>query len=130
MSLVWVQCDEFTGWATRIFKNQKSALSAVENFVQQMDRALAVSQIRRQVFDRQEGVCINCPTMLTFSSGHLHEKIHRGQGGEISLANSEMLCADCHIGPRGEHSDRAPKFSKTAELSTKRTTEEWEPRTR
>jgi 5-methylcytosine-specific restriction endonuclease McrA len=123
MSLAWVQVDEFTGWATRIFKNQKAALTNVENFVQQMDRALAVSQIRRQIFDRQEGVCINCPTMLTFSSGHLHEKIHRGQGGEISLENSEMLCADCHIlGPRSIHGkERSPQF-------TKRT--DWEPRTR
>jgi 5-methylcytosine-specific restriction endonuclease McrA len=125
MSLVWVQCDEFTGWATRIFKNQKAALSNVENFVQQMDRALAVSQIRRQIFQRQEGVCINCPEMITWNSMHMHEKISRGDGGDISLENSEGLCAACHIlGPRSIHGkERSPQF-------TKRTTEEWEPRTR
>ena len=129
MSLVWVEFDEFTGWATRIFKSHKAMVLAMPYFecgyTKKMDRALAVSQIRRQIFDRQEGVCVNCPEMLTWGSMHMHEKISRGDGGEISLDNSEGLCAACHVlSPRSAHGkERSPQF-------TKRTTEEWEPITR
>ena len=124
MNLVWAEIDEFTGHAVRIFKNRKIAFETI-SAPKLISKALAVSQIRRQIFNRQEGVCVNCPEMFTYSSMHLHEKIHRGEGGEISLENSEGLCAACHIlGPRSEHGkDRSPQF-------TKRTTEEWEPRTR
>ena len=109
MNLVWAEIDEFTGHAVRIFRNRKSAFEAIAA-PKLISKALAVSQIRRQIFDRQEGVCVNCPEMLTWGSGHLHEKIHRGQGGEISLENSEMLCYSCHLGKRGAHGDRRPQF--------------------
>lgn len=114
MSLVWVEFDEFTGWAIRVFKSHKSMVFAMPytecGYTKKMDQALAISQIRRQIFARQEGVCVNCPEMLTWGSGHLHEKIHRGQGGEISLENSEMLCYSCHLGKHGAHGDRRPRF--------------------
>ena len=38
----------------------------------------------------------------------MHEKQHRGKGGEISLENSEGLCAFCHL--EVEHGDRRPQF--------------------
>jgi 5-methylcytosine-specific restriction endonuclease McrA len=45
----------------------------------------------------------------------MHEKVFRGNGGEISLENSIILCADCHIlnpNQKGAHGGRQPRFSK------------------
>lgn len=116
MRMAWVLTDNFSGLATRIFRNRR----AMQDFFSEsndasvifMDRGLAVSQIRRQVFQRQEGRCVRCPNLVTYSGAHLHERIFRGEGGEISLDNSEILCADCHIGERGVHGNRRPQFTK------------------
>lgn len=122
MSLVYVQLDEFTGLCVRVFKNRKIAFENIES-PKCIERALAVSQIRRQVFSRQEGVCLRCPNIILWTSGHLHELITRGQGGEISLDNCEMLCADCHL--NGAHGDRKPQFTKQFTNCT-----DWEPITK
>jgi hypothetical protein len=39
----------------------------------------------------------------------MHEKLHRGKGGEISFENSILICHPCH---RHEHRDRNPRWSK------------------
>jgi 5-methylcytosine-specific restriction endonuclease McrA len=69
-----------------------------------------VKAIRRAVFERAEYMCEYCGALLTWNTGHMHEKIHRGRGGKISLENSVALCAKCHIGPHGEHGARRPRF--------------------
>ncbi len=113
----WVEIDVFTGLATRVFRNRKIAFESMES-PKCIERALAVSQIRRQVFDRQDGLCIKCGDIVTRASMHLDEILARGEfdddgrSGEVSLENSQALCANCHIGSRGEHGDRRPQFSK------------------
>lgn len=108
VNLIWAQTDEFTGLAIRIFRTRKAAFEAADKPVC-IEKALAVSQVRRQVFNRQEGVCLRCPNIILWTTGHLHENISRGQGGEVSLENCEMLCADCHL--NGAHGDRRPQFT-------------------
>lgn len=102
--------------AVRIFRNHKQA-QEVECYVE-MPRRLAISQIRDAIRTRQNSVCARCPNLIT-QSFHMHEKVSRGRGGEISLDNSEGLCADCHIGPRGAHSNRLPQFTKSTERNNR-----------
>lgn len=79
-----------------------------------MQKTMTVGEIRRAIFDRQEGLCARCGEIITFKTMHMHEIIHRGQGGEISLENSQGLCYSCHLGPRGKHPEKQLKFSKGA----------------
>lgn len=132
MKMVWVQIDPDTQLAVRIFKNHKVAYTAliVDSAVHQaahellgveskvgptpetlkhMDRGLAVSQIRRQVWNRQEGLCARCPEIIRWNGSHMHEKIHKGDGGEVSLENCELLCAECH---RNQHPEKQVMFTK------------------
>ena len=69
---------------------------------------MTVAEIRRAIYDRQKGECIACSCFLTLDQFHMHEKVHRGKGGKISLDNSEGLCAYCHLDV--EHGDRKPQF--------------------
>jgi 5-methylcytosine-specific restriction endonuclease McrA len=69
---------------------------------------LTTAEIRRIVYDRQAGECIMCSATVGWNQAHLHEKIHRGDGGEVSLKNSEILCYYCHLDV--EHGDRKPQF--------------------
>ena len=75
-----------------------------------MEKAEAVKQIREQVVARaRKGrliYCEFCGAILTEATGHMHEVIPRGKGGEYSLDNSRFICSECHIGPDGEHGDR------------------------
>ena len=91
----------------RIFKSQKQSLAA--GWRQIYPRTSAVAAIRHKLFLRSKGDCEICTAPLTESSGHMHEQIHRGQGGEISLANSVFICAKCH---RDAHKARNPQWSK------------------
>ncbi len=113
---VWVQLGE-NGLAAKIFSHQKEMFFECPSDAKaiEMERALAVRQIRVQIWDRQDGTCIRCPKLVTWNGAHLHELESRGRGGNISLENSEILCADCHIGPQGAHSNRLPKFTKRTE---------------
>lgn len=77
-----------------------------------MEKSEAVGSIRRQILERQRHECIRCGASISELTMHLHERIHRGQGGEISLENSEGLCSTCHIGPSGEHGNRRPQFTR------------------
>ena len=101
---VWVELGA-NGQPIRIFKNRKQATG----FFREFPRRDAVASIRHQAFLRSEGDCEFCASPVTESGGHLHEKQHRGQGGEISLANSVFICAKCH---RDAHKARNPQWSK------------------
>jgi 5-methylcytosine-specific restriction endonuclease McrA len=75
-----------------------------------------VAEIRQQVYTRQGGRCISCDKYVTDAQAHLHERIHRGQGGEISLKNSEILCYDCHLNRETYgHGKRKPQFGRKSE---------------
>jgi 5-methylcytosine-specific restriction endonuclease McrA len=71
--------------------------------VEEYPRAEAVKQIRKQVFDRTKGACEWCSAPVTEDTMHMHEKLFKSQGGEVSIFNSVGICADCHIGKRGVH---------------------------
>lgn len=73
---------------------------------------MKTGEIRRAIYNQQDGHCLWCDKFVTWGQAHLHEKVARGKGGQISLENSIILCADCHIGPKGAHGNRRPKFSK------------------
>lgn len=92
----------------RIFRNQKASIRA--GWRQIYPRADAVAIIRHKIFLRSKGDCELCGVHVTESSGHLHEQVHRGKGGEISLSNSVFICYACHLGPRGAHRDRRARF--------------------
>jgi hypothetical protein len=105
--LVYVEENE-KFQATRIFKNASQAHASMGN-VSLMMYAVAVFHIRRQIWLRCKGECESCAAPVTESSGHMHEKQHRGKGGEISLENSIFICPTCH---RRAHLDRNPHFTK------------------
>lgn len=73
---------------------------------------MTTGQIRRAIWERQGGTCVRCPTIITWKSLHMHERVHRGRGGEISLENSEGLCYECHLGVRGVHPEKQLNFRK------------------
>lgn len=126
MSKVWVEIDPETLLAIRIFKNHKLMVMAMpyveDGPTKQMDRSLAVKQIREQVFARQKQQCANCPTLIRWDTMELHERQHRGQfakqdvnnplevekSGEISTMNSEGLCWSCHH--LVKHGGRQPRL--------------------
>jgi 5-methylcytosine-specific restriction endonuclease McrA len=111
--LVWVELDLINGLAVRIFRNRKEALSAVAivDFITKVD---ATRQIRRAVFIRDIFACVKCGKALSWSSGHMHERIAKGKEGEVSLDNSELRCYDCHLLDEvSGHGNRRPKFTKT-----------------
>jgi len=96
----------------RIFRSKKAAFSAActgSHLVQQREKKDAIAAIRHQVFLRSKGDCEFCASPVIESSGHLHEKKHRGQGGEISLENSVFICAKCH---QQAHKARNPQWRK------------------
>jgi len=110
----WVSVDaEFR--PLEVFKRQSEAVRAFQTYpsmtnLVEMDRFEAVGAIRHEIFIRQKGRCIACDKIVTEEQAHMHEKVSRGKGGNISLDNSEILCSNCHIGPDGAHGNRRPKF--------------------
>jgi hypothetical protein len=111
--IVWV---ETTGGAvTRIFRSQKAAFANCED-PRAMFKADAVGAIRRQVYDRQSGRCLWCGKECPYDGPvwkrmHLDEAVPKGRGGEVSLANCQCLCPECHL--LGKHGGRAPRFGET-----------------
>ena len=105
---VWVELND-AGYVVRIFRTRKEAYAFGEEWIAEAFRSPAVALIRKQIFDRSHGFCEICGAVLLETSGHMHEKLHRGQGGEISLENSVFICPTCH---RRAHSDRNPRFTK------------------
>lgn len=102
MNLVQAQVDE-QGKVVRIFRTTREAVLyrvKFPEFVKTMPKELAVGDLRRQVFDRARWACEWCGCVLTWSTGEMNEKIPRGNGGEQSLENCNLLCADCHRAPK------------------------------
>jgi hypothetical protein len=98
-----------------VFKRQSEAIRAFTTYpsmmeLVEMDRAEAVGMIRHDLFIKQKARCIACNKIVTEEQAHMHERVHRGQGGNISIDNSEILCSTCHIGPDGAHGNRRPQF--------------------
>lgn len=106
--MVWVEIDA-AGWPIRILKNQKEVFRPSALIFAEWLHTDAVYSIRRLLFGRCRGDCEICNSPLTFFTGHMHERHHRGKGGEISLANSIFICANCH---RRAHKERNPQFTK------------------
>lgn len=120
----YVEFSSATGLPIRIFRTDKQAAASPAwdlGLVKEWNRAKAVTSIRRQVFERDGWACIHCATTVTWSTGEMNERQHRGQilqlesgeyhGGEISLDNSETLCHGCHtVNPDSAHGDRLPRF--------------------
>lgn len=117
-SKVYVEIEPTTMLPIRIFKNRKQALKVEltedglfqDKIVQQMDRKQAVTYIRLQVVGRAVRDklihCEFCGAIVTDQTGHMHEVVSRGDGGEISVDNSRFICYSCHLGQDGEHGDR------------------------
>lgn len=106
--LVWVEVTP-ANIPIRIFRSRLHSAGYHVGSITQMDRTHAVSIIRHLVFMRSEGFCEGCSAPITESTGHMHELLHRGKGGDISLENSVFICAACH---KFAHKDRSPRFSK------------------
>ncbi|MFZ2050452.1 MAG: hypothetical protein WAU69_05910 [Solirubrobacteraceae bacterium] len=114
----WVLLDLAHGLPVEIFRNQKQALegsaTAGPTFAAaEFPRAAAVKTIRRVIFERDNYTCTNCgDSSLNWDSGHMHEKLHRGQGGNISVANGITLCYRCHLlDEEVGHGKRQPQWS-------------------
>jgi hypothetical protein len=110
--LVWVEMGGECGQVLRvqkIFRSRKAAIVS-HALLATMPRAAAVSEIRHQLYERSKGNCELCGDIVTEQSAHMHERKHRGRGGEISLENSVFICYACHLGPRGAHGARRPRF--------------------
>ncbi len=82
--------------------------------VAEWPRKDATFQIRDTVYKRAAGQCDRCGKRLTWNQAHMDEKVSRGEGGEMSIDNSWILCYDCHLGDNNysEHKDRYPQFSR------------------
>lgn len=94
------------GKPSRIFRHTTDGWKAsVDGFeVRSWDHTEAVKSIRKQVYSRSEQMCEYCGEIITWSTMHMHEKIPKGKGGEVSLENCVALCAECHLNK--EHGDR------------------------
>ena len=105
----WVELKDHR--AVRIFKNTKAAAEAEAAGAYPFlgNRAEAIEQIRRQVFERDAFICIHCGKVVTWEIGEMHERIWKGRGGEVSVENCETRCHACNM---LEH-DRNPKFGKS-----------------
>lgn len=72
-----------------------------------------VGEIRHRIWAEQKGLCISCGIFVTELQAHLHERVFRGHGGAISLENSEILCAECHLDRETfGHGKRKPEFGR------------------
>ncbi len=106
MSLVWVELG-LDALPVRIFRNKKASLAA--GWRQQYVRVDAVRIIRHKLFLRSQGECEFCGAWVFEDGGHMHERQHRGKGGEVSLVNSVFICPKCH---QHAHADRSPRWAK------------------
>ena len=108
--LVYVEVSPKTKLPVRILKHFSDGLNLDPDLVQQMARVVAVGYIRDQVFERAKRgnltFCEYCGSLITAGTGHMHERIPKGKGGEVSLDNCVAICARCHIGADGEHGNR------------------------
>lgn len=115
MGKKWVDVDAH-GNPVEIFDSMKLAIHGLrENHeMRLMDESEAKSSIRRAIYHRQKGRCLDCGKILTEKQIHMHERLARGKfdenglSGNISLDNSVGLCFNSHINI--EHGDRKPRW--------------------
>jgi hypothetical protein len=91
-----------------IFKHKKQAIESGAS-ITWMLYSEAVGIIRHRCFVRSRGECEMCGCDVLENQGHLHEKLWRGKGGNISYENSIFICPHCH---RYEHRSREIKFTR------------------
>lgn len=103
----WVELGPCGCWPIRIFRNRVDAVTSDaydKNIVSQWARKDATEAIRRQVFARADGHCDRCGKAITSGQMHMHERVFRSHGGEVSLENCWALCKKCHTGEKySEH---------------------------
>jgi 5-methylcytosine-specific restriction endonuclease McrA len=105
---VWV--EKIDGKIVKLFRNQGAAAiskAADEGRVAETSRKDAVGEIRKQVFERSGGECEYCGKIVTYQTGHMHEVVPKGKGGDVSLYNCVFICYSCHLGsPNAAHANR------------------------
>jgi Rieske Fe-S protein len=101
------------GLAERIYKNRKLAVIAGEPMGgAYMLRAQAVTEIRRKIWLRDNKTCTHCGQTVPWNVMQMHERIWRGRGGEISVANGTALCYHCHqCDDVAGHGKRSPQWT-------------------
>lgn len=104
---VMVEIDPASQLPIRILKHFEFKLP--EERFRVWPRKEAVASIRKQVFDRSQGMCENCGATITWKF-HMDEDIPKSKGGEVSVVNCRALCSKCHIWPGGKHGDRFPQW--------------------
>ena len=114
--MVWVEIGDVTGLPIRIFKNQKTAaLRGSWDLVAYVLRSSAVSEIRRQIWERAKKRCEHCGCVVPYKVFEMHEERWRGRGGEISLANGRCLCNNCHSHDKvAGHGKRMVRFGESS----------------
>lgn len=100
---VYVELDPSSTRVIRIFTAAGLArIAQIEGRnVTEWPRLNAKESIRRQVFERANKECEDCCRPISWGQMHLHEKIFRSHGGEVSLDNCMALCYRCHNGSAG-----------------------------
>ena len=94
------------GTAIRIFKSRNTASVSGVDFAW-MQYGEAVKEIRHKIWLRCGGECEFCGSIINENTMEMHEKIHRGKQGEISLVNSRAACRGSH---KFQHKDRNTRF--------------------
>lgn len=106
--MVWVELRPIV---VRIFRSRKASIAASRRIpcgnIVLKKYGDAVGELRHTLFLRSQGNCEQCNSPINEKGSHMHERKHRGKGGEISLGNSILVCAACHD---FDHRDRKPKF--------------------
>src|SRR5215831_1071255 len=106
---VYVEIDPATQLPVRILKGVRGWFSLPVERQAEWPKKDATEQIRRQVWERAGKNCEKCGKPVSWSGMHMHERLHRSKGGEVSVENGWCLCYDCHI-PE-EHANRLPIWS-------------------
>lgn len=112
---VWAETGN-VGQVIRLFEGEWCPTEPEFATLVRVERSIAVKEIRDQVYTRDGGRCRNCGKIETRRQAHLDEIKSRGDGGEISVKNGQILCAACHILPGGKH-DRFPRFTRKGKVS-------------
>jgi 5-methylcytosine-specific restriction endonuclease McrA len=71
------------------------------NKVSKKRRKSKVGEVRRECYERDEGICqlrlsANCWRSASWEHGHMHHKRHRSLGGKDVLENVAWSCPPCH----------------------------------
>jgi 5-methylcytosine-specific restriction endonuclease McrA len=105
---VHVEINPENGMYLRIIRKHADAWRLEPERLITVARKVAVETIRNQVLERAKRdyhlECEYCGAIVTSDSGHMHEKVLRSLGGEVSMDNCVLLCKRCHLDD--EHGDR------------------------